>query len=68
MFYLNRKLGLNIHNTFGMQFLAMMSENPTNKEWVRLLSAELKSLEIGDDTLLRNDLKTGFNQLLEVII
>lgn len=49
-----------------MKFLTTMLENPTSKEWIRLLASQLKSLEIGDDQLLRNDLKTGFNQLLEV--
>lgn len=60
--------GLNIHNKIAMSFLSMMTDNPTNKDWIKLLSNELRALEIGDDPLLRKDLKTGFDTILEVTL
>lgn len=60
--------GLNIHNKIAMSFLSMMIDNPTNKDWIKLLSNELRALEIGDDPLLRKDLKTGFDTILEVTL
>lgn len=56
--------GLNIHNDIALQFLSVMNDNNTNKDLLKLLSKELLTLQVSDDSSLREDLQTASDDLL----
>lgn len=56
--------GLNLHNTLGLKFLQIMSENLECREIHRVFSKELLLLEIGDDPLLKKDMVAKIDALL----
>lgn len=59
--------GLCIHNTLALSFLSTIKDcdEDNNKELIKLLASEMHTLEISDDTALRNDFKTCIDELKE---
>ncbi|XP_055535074.1 condensin complex subunit 3 [Wyeomyia smithii] len=57
--------GLNLHNMIAMSFLQVMLDNLGYKDLLKLLSKELLSLEISDDTVLKHDLINCVDKVLE---
>lgn len=60
--------GLNIHNDIALQFLSVMNDNTSNKDLLKLLSKELLTLQVSDDSSLRDDLQTVSDDLLNCTI
>lgn len=56
--------GLNIHNDIALQFLSVMNDNTSNKDLLKLLSKELLTLQVSDDSSLRDDLQSVSDDLL----
>lgn len=59
--------GLNLHNLLALKLIELMSENLDNKEIFKTLSKELLTLEISEDPLLKRDLLSKMETLLESI-
>lgn len=57
--------GLNIHNDIALKFLSIMNDNSGNKDLLKLLSKELLTLQVSDDSSLRDDLQTVSDNLLD---
>lgn len=57
--------GLNLHNTLAMKFMEIMRENPDNKEILKTFSKELLELEIGEDPILKRDIKKQIDLILK---
>lgn len=57
--------GLNIHNDIALQFLSVMNDNSGNKDLLKLLSKELLTLQVSDDSSLRDDLQSVSDNLLD---
>lgn len=57
--------GLNIHNDIALSFLSVMNDSASNQGLLKLLSKELLTLEMSDDTSLRADLQRVSDNLLD---
>uniref|UniRef100_A0AAG5D889 Nuclear condensin complex subunit 3 C-terminal domain-containing protein n=1 Tax=Anopheles atroparvus TaxID=41427 RepID=A0AAG5D889_ANOAO len=57
--------GVNPHNTIAVTFLRVMHDNLTLKDLLKILSRQLLVLEITDDTVLRGDLVSAVNGILQ---
>lgn len=57
--------GLNIHNDIALEFLSDMNDKSNNKELLKLLSKELLTLQVADDSSLRDDLQSISDNLLD---
>lgn len=57
--------GLNLHNSLACKFLAVMKENPDNKNILKIFSKELLVLEIGEDSLLKRDARATIEEFLQ---